>query len=66
LIGTEDEHFRRLLEIEKDVKLIDDVLELICRDFDRIQQVDENSFVLVSRQITSFVHCLEWTTTKQL
>lgn len=37
--GIEDEHFRRFLSFEKDVKLIDDVVELVCRDFDRIRQV---------------------------
>jgi hypothetical protein len=39
LYGTEDEHFRRLLSIEKDVKLIDDVLELVCQDFERLKEV---------------------------
>jgi hypothetical protein len=39
LTGTEDEHFRRLLDIEKDVKLIDDVLELVCSDFENLKQV---------------------------
>ncbi|CAF1216626.1 unnamed protein product [Adineta steineri] len=38
LSGPEDDHFRRLLSIEKDVKLIDDVLELLCRDFENIKQ----------------------------
>lgn len=42
-MGTEDDNFRRLLDIEKDVKLIDDVLELVCRDFESLKQV-KNSF----------------------
>lgn len=39
LTGKEDDDFRRLLGIEKDVKLIDDVLELVCRDFENIKHV---------------------------
>lgn len=39
LSGKEDDHFRRLLSTEKDVKLIDDVLELVCRDFEHIKEV---------------------------
>ncbi|CAF2973982.1 unnamed protein product [Rotaria socialis] len=38
LAEEEDGHFQRLLTIEKDVKLIDDVLELVCRDFENIKQ----------------------------
>ncbi|UJR10134.1 hypothetical protein I4U23_014353 [Adineta vaga] len=38
LSGKEDDNFRRLLSVEKDVKLIDDVLELVCRDFENIKQ----------------------------
>ncbi|CAF0970952.1 unnamed protein product [Rotaria sp. Silwood1] len=38
LPDKEDRHFQRLLSIEKDVKLIDDVLELVCRDFENIKQ----------------------------
>ncbi|CAF0739243.1 unnamed protein product [Didymodactylos carnosus] len=37
LKGAEDTHYGRLLSIEKDVQLIDDVLELICRDFEKIK-----------------------------
>ncbi|CAF2507059.1 unnamed protein product [Rotaria sp. Silwood2] len=38
LTGIEDEHFRRLLSIEKDVKVINDVIELVCRDFENLKQ----------------------------
>ncbi|CAF1206135.1 unnamed protein product [Rotaria sordida] len=38
----EDSHFQRLLSIEKDIKLIDDVLELVCRDFENIKQSQQS------------------------
>lgn len=51
--GTEDDHFRRLLGIEKDIKLIDDVLELICRDFENIKRVTKTKkkfFYLIKKE----------------
>ncbi|CAF3888873.1 unnamed protein product [Rotaria sordida] len=42
LTGIEDEHFRRLLSVEKDVKVINDVIELVCRDFENLKQSQQS------------------------
>ena len=63
LSGEEDEHFRRFLTVEKDVKLIDDVLELVCRDFDNIQQVAHADLRCCTSTLLNF---LEWTSPREL
>lgn len=63
LSGEEDEHFRRFLAVEKDVKLIDDVLELVCRDFDNIQQVAHADLQCCSSTLLTF---LERTSPREL
>ncbi|CAF3113522.1 unnamed protein product [Rotaria sp. Silwood2] len=54
LPDQEDRHFQRLLGIEKDVKLIDDVLELVCRDFEKIKQSQQ-----LRNQCEHFLHDLQ-------
>ncbi|CAF0932453.1 unnamed protein product [Adineta steineri] len=41
LTGTEEEHFGHLLNLERDVKVIDGLLELICNEFKHFQHRNE-------------------------
>ncbi|CAF1034832.1 unnamed protein product [Rotaria magnacalcarata] len=38
LAGLEDEHFRRLLSIEKNAEIINDVIGVVCRDFENLKK----------------------------
>lgn len=66
----EDANFQRLLSIEKDVKLIDDVLELVCRDFENIKNVKKilklkislliikNPFRVINHEVDVNISCM--------
>jgi hypothetical protein len=43
-MGTEEERCRHLLNIEKDVKATDDILELLCREFETLKHVRHISY----------------------
>lgn len=63
LTGLEDEHFRRLIDVEKHVKLIDEVLELVCRDFEKLKQVYKKKFRITMHE---YFVILVWTNTRSL